>query len=82
MADAVLIHLTANNVFDLHGVVAVVTGGGTVRILSRSSHFNYLISSPHPTSLSLPPSDYVRAHGGYPRCAESLEYWVVVRVLG
>ncbi|KAA1476684.1 NAD(P)-binding protein [Dentipellis sp. KUC8613] len=29
MADAILDRLTANNVFDLRGVVAVVTGGGT-----------------------------------------------------
>ncbi|KAI0918340.1 hypothetical protein AcW1_009752 [Taiwanofungus camphoratus] len=29
MADAVLDHLTASNVFDLRGVVAVITGGGT-----------------------------------------------------
>ncbi|TFY70947.1 hypothetical protein EVG20_g2058 [Dentipellis fragilis] len=29
MADAILDRLTANNIFDLHGVVAVVTGGGT-----------------------------------------------------
>ena len=29
MADAVLNHLSAINIFDLSGVVAVVTGGGT-----------------------------------------------------
>lgn len=31
MADAVLDRLSARNIFDLGGVVAVVTGGGTVR---------------------------------------------------
>ena len=30
MADAVLHDLTSTNLFDLSGVVAVVTGGGTV----------------------------------------------------
>lgn len=30
MAEAVLDRLTARNIFDLHSVVAVVTGGGTV----------------------------------------------------
>lgn len=30
MADAVLDRLSARNIFDLSGVVAVVTGGGTV----------------------------------------------------
>lgn len=30
MAEAILDHLTAINIFDLRGVVAVVTGGGTV----------------------------------------------------
>ncbi|KAH9923016.1 NAD-P-binding protein [Amylocystis lapponica] len=29
MADAVLNHLSASNIFDLRGVIAVVTGGGT-----------------------------------------------------
>ena len=32
MADEVLTGLTASNLFDLKGVVAVVTGGGTVRM--------------------------------------------------
>lgn len=31
MADAILDRLTATSIFDLRGVVAVVTGGGTVR---------------------------------------------------
>lgn len=31
MADAVLDRLSARNIFDLSGVVAVVTGGGSVR---------------------------------------------------
>ena len=29
--EAILDRLTASNIFDLRGVVAVVTGGGTVR---------------------------------------------------
>ena len=32
MADAVLHDLTSTNLFDLSGVVAVVTGGGTVSL--------------------------------------------------
>lgn len=31
MADVVLNNLSASNIFDLRGVIAVVTGGGTVR---------------------------------------------------
>ena len=31
MADSVLQSLSASSLFDLRGVVAVVTGGGTVR---------------------------------------------------
>ena len=33
MAGQVLTDLTASNLFDLTGVIAVVTGGGTVRNL-------------------------------------------------
>ena len=33
MADSVLDKLTASNIFDLRGVGAVVTGGGTVGLL-------------------------------------------------
>jgi hypothetical protein len=29
MADAILNHLSATNIFDLKGVIAVITGGGT-----------------------------------------------------
>ena len=31
MADVALSNLSASNIFDLRGVIAVVTGGGTVR---------------------------------------------------
>lgn len=31
MADTILDRLAASNIFDLRGVVAVVTGGGTAR---------------------------------------------------
>lgn len=31
MAEVILDRLSASNIFDLRGVVAVVTGGGTVR---------------------------------------------------
>lgn len=37
MADNILHELNARNLFDLRGVVAVVTGGGTV----GSSDFSY-----------------------------------------
>ena len=37
MADGVLNELTSSNLFDLTGVVAVVTGGGTVSHSDRSS---------------------------------------------
>ena len=38
-ADSVLEKLTASNIFDLRGVVAVVTGGGTVsEVLSSLTH--------------------------------------------
>lgn len=37
-ADAILERLTASNIFDLRGVVAVVTGGGTVSVSCYSSH--------------------------------------------
>ena len=33
--DAVLDKLSASNIFDLTGVVAVVTGGGTVSVLAK-----------------------------------------------
>ena len=36
MADSVLQDLTSSNLFDLTGVVAVVTGGGTVSLMSNS----------------------------------------------
>lgn len=36
MADSILSELNAANLFDLRGVVAVVTGGGTVRAISVS----------------------------------------------
>ena len=36
MADEILTQLNANSIFDLRGVVAVVTGGGTVRLLWSS----------------------------------------------
>ena len=35
MADAVLNDLTSGNLFDLSGVVAVVTGGGTVSVVAN-----------------------------------------------
>lgn len=38
--EAILDRLTASNIFDLRGVVAVVTGGGTVRF----EFFNAIIT--------------------------------------
>lgn len=38
MAETVLHDLSSSNLFDLTGVVAVVTGGGTVRIFNNSPH--------------------------------------------
>ena len=35
MAETVLRQLSAANIFDLRGVIAVVTGGGTVRVIHR-----------------------------------------------
>lgn len=34
MADSILNHLSAKNIFDLEGIVAVVTGGGSVSLAS------------------------------------------------
>lgn len=45
MADAILDRLTATNIFDLRGVVAVVTGGGTVRS-AASPRPSFLLSVP------------------------------------
>ena len=40
MADSVLKDLASSSLFDLTGVVAVVTGGGSVRLCQRKSNFN------------------------------------------
>ena len=40
MADSVLQSLSASSLFDLRGVVAVVTGGGTVRQLQSELQTN------------------------------------------
>lgn len=37
MADQILDRLTAGNMFDVRGVVAVVTGGGTVRTFNAAN---------------------------------------------
>ena len=36
MAEAILRQLSATNIFDLREVIAVVTGGGSVRVISRT----------------------------------------------
>ena len=40
MADSVLKDLTSSSLFDLTGVVAVVTGGGSVRLCQGKSNLN------------------------------------------
>lgn len=45
MADAVLNHLSASNIFDLSGVIAVVTGGGTVSISLHQPRCDSLTST-------------------------------------
>lgn len=72
MADAILNHLSATNLFDLEGVIIVITGGGTASLISAFLKISFCSAMADLMSIG---NWFNDCHNFSRQWSDSIHYW-------